>query len=575
MLKANRALKYLVLLAVFLFIIAISSFWFGSSSFSEKDVTLELESPLQASAGDEVIYKIKYANATKTTLYGLSFLFFYPTDSTIIKNGTTMEGQTESFTIDQLASGEKGEKEFKAFLVGDRGNIKSAKVNLSFKSGSLQSSFEKSAATSTTIVAMPVELTLVSPPNATAGQAINYILDYRNTSGSDVSGLVFEFTYPDGFIPDQYTPSPDKGNNTWQKSMLRNGAGERISIQGILNGKEGDNKSITVQLKRRIGDIYVGYEKASSVTVIANPILGVDISVNDTNEYSAYPGAELRYVVKYSNNSNLNLSGLNLSAKLEGEMFDFSSLNAQGGFFDDATKTILWNSSTVPDFINLGPGAKGQVTFQIALKSFSASGISGSSRDRFVKTTVKLSTPNVPPDSNTDEIAVYGSSTTKIGTQPNFTQLAYYNDTAFGSMGPLPPKVGEETYFTVHWQIINPGNDIGGVVVKGKLPPGVSWADQVNAYPDNPMPTFNPNTQEVEWDLPVVPFGIGLSNPKYEAIFRLKLKPSSTQKGSNIDLIREAKFSGIDNFTRQSVVISKKDLNTDNLTDRPKEGVVQ
>ncbi len=572
---ANRALKYLSLLAVFLFIIAISSFWFGNPSFSEKNVTLGLESPLQASAGDEVVYKIKYANATKTTLYNLNFLFFYPTDSTVIQNGTTVEGQTENFTIDHLAPGQKGEKEFKVFLVGEKGNIKSAKVNLSFKSGNLQSSFEKSALTSTTITAMPIDLTLVSPPNATAGQSIDYILDYRNTSGDDASDLLFEFTYPDGFSPKQFMSPPQQGNNVWLVPVIKKGAGKRISIQGTLDGKEGDSKSVMIQLKRKIGNIYVNYEKASSVTVISNPILRVEILANESSDYSAYPGAELRYVIKYTNSSNLNLSGLNLTVKLEGEMLDFASLNTQGGFFDDATKTILWNSSIVPDFINLSPGAKGQVTFQIALKSSFASNVSGASKDRFAKATAKLSTPNVPPDSNADELAAFGSSITKIGTQPTFNAIVYYNDPVFGATGPLPPKVGEESYFTIHWQIINPGNDINGVVIKGKLPTGVSWVDRVNVSPDNPKPVFNPNTQEVEWDLPTVRYGVGLSSPKYDASLSLKIKPSSTQKGVNINLMQNIQFSGTDNFTKQSVIISKKDLSTDNLVDRPKEGAVQ
>ncbi|KKT82763.1 MAG: hypothetical protein A3B99_02615 [Candidatus Yanofskybacteria bacterium RIFCSPHIGHO2_02_FULL_44_12b] len=574
MIFANKALKYLILFAALLLVVAISSFWFGGkSSFSEKDVKLELESPLQASAGDEVVYKIKYANATKTTLHGLNFLFFYPEGATFIKDGLTVEGDTEGFEVEELAPGQKGEKEIKVFIVGDRGNIKTAKVTLSFRAGNLQSSFEKAANTSTTIVSMPVELTLVAPPNITSGQPITYILDYRNISGEDISDLFFEVAYPEGFSVRSYDPQPDQGNNAWIVPMLDRGSGERISIQGILEGKEGEAKSITLKLKRKIGDIYVDYERASSVTMISSPILGVGISVNESSEYSAYPGDSLRYVVQYANNSNFNISGLNLSVKLEGEMFDFASLNAGGGFFDDSTKTILWNASTLPDFINLSPGARGQVNFRIALKQAFASG--GSSRDRFVKVIALLNTPNVLPDSNVEEIAVSISSITKIGTQPTVNQLAYYNDPVFGSSGPLPPRAGEETIFTIHWQITNPGNDIGNAVVKAKLSSGVSWMDQTSAVPDDMRPSFNPNTQEVSWSLPVVPFGIGVFTPKYEGVFRVKIKPSSIQRGSFVNILEEFQFLGTDNFTKLNVIIRKKDLNTEELTDRPKEGTVQ
>ncbi len=571
----NRVLKYLVLVAAILFVVAISSFWFSSSSFSEKDVTLSLDAPVQVSSGDEVTYKITYANATKTTLYNLNFLFFYPQDATILKDGNTIQGQTDSFKVDQLAPGQKGEKEFKVFLVGDKGNIKSAKVTLSFKSGSLQSSFEKSATIATTIVAMPIDLTLVSPPNATPGQAINYILDYRNQSSDDISDLLIQFSYPDGFSVQDSTPAPGQGNNVWSVPLLKKGSGSRISIQGTLDGKEGDSKSVEVQLKRKIGTTYIDYEKASSVTLISSPLMGLDVLVNESNNYSAYPGDDLRYTLKYSNNSNLNLSGLNLSVQLEGDMYDFSSLNTNGGFFDDSTKTILWNSSTMPDFINLSPGAKGQITFHITLNRTFPSGGSGSSRDRFVKATAKLSTPNVPPNSNAEELAVFASAITKIGTQPSISETAYYNDPAFGSFGPMPLQVGQETAFTVHWQIINPGNDIGGAVLSGKLPSGVFWMDQTSTDPGNQEPVFNPNTQQVSWSFPVVPYGVGIFTPKYEASFRIKIKPSSIQKGTEPYLLQGVQFTGTDNFTKQSIIINKKDMTTNDIFDMPRQGTVQ
>ena len=99
--------------------------------------------------------------------------------------------------------------------------------------------------------------------------------------------------------------------------------------------------------------------------------------------------------------------------------------------------------------------------------------------------------------------------------------------------------------------------------------------DQTSAVPDDMRPSFNPNTQEVSWSLPVVPFGIGVFTPKYEGVFRVKIKPSSIQRGSFVNILEEFQFLGTDNFTKLNVIIRKKDLNTEELTDRPKEGTVQ
>ena len=55
----TRVLKYLVLLAFLLLIVAISSFWFSGPSFREGDVILEIDGPTQAVSGEEVVYKLK------------------------------------------------------------------------------------------------------------------------------------------------------------------------------------------------------------------------------------------------------------------------------------------------------------------------------------------------------------------------------------------------------------------------------------------------------------------------------------------------------------------------------------
>ena len=571
----TRVLKYLVLLACGLLIVAVSSFWFGGASFRDKDVVLDIEGPTQSASGDEIVYKLKYSNATRSSLSDLNFVFFYPEGSTVVTDNGTSDNHSEEFNVKSLSAGESGEKELRAFLIGEKGNIKVAKAILSFKAGNLRSTFEKTATLSTTIVSTPISLTLVAAPSVVSGQSVTYILDYRNESSEDATDLILNFDYPDGFVPREYNPQPKNGNNSWTVKFLKKGSGERISISGTLNGQEGENKVASVTLKRKVGDGYVDYQKAFVATVISNPVLGVKILVNGLPDYAASLGDRLAYTIEYSNNSNLNLFGMNLAIKLEGDMIDFSSLDTRGGFFDEATKTITWNSSTIPDFANFEPNKKGQVGLNIILKSFFSSVSSGATADRFVKISAKFSTPNVPTGFNSDEISVSASLVTKIGTQPSLNQAAYYNDSNFGLSGPLPPKAGEETLYTIHWQLTNPGNAIESARVVGKLPQGVEWANMVKIDSSQVAPSFNPNSSEVTWSLNSLPYGTGISGPKYEASFGVKITPTIDNKGNIIKLIDNVQFIGIDSFTKQEVIISGGSLTTDSLVDRPREGTVQ
>src|SRR3989344_7958399 len=235
----NQLLKWLVLLALLLAIVSFLSFWFGSPSFFESGVKLDIEGPAQAAVGDEVVYKLKYSNTTKLDLNNMAFKFTYPDDSVVLKDGVVSKELSEIFTIDKLPPGQEEEKEFKAFLVGDRGNIKTAKAELSYKAGDLRTVFEKNTSLSSTIVGLPISLTLSAPPNSVPGQLVNYVLDYRNESGDDIVDLRFEFDYPDGFSVQKTTPTPNTGNYVWTVPVLKNSKGGRISITGTLNGKEG------------------------------------------------------------------------------------------------------------------------------------------------------------------------------------------------------------------------------------------------------------------------------------------------------------------------------------------------
>ena len=570
----NQLLKWLVLLALLLAIVSFLTFWFGSPSFSEAGVMLTIEGPTQVSVGDQVVYKVKYSNTTKLNLNSLSFKFTYPDDSVVLKDGTAIKNLSETFIVDQLSPGQSAEKDFTAFLVGDRGNIKTAKADLSFGAGSLKTVFEKSTSISTTIVGLPVSLTLSAPPNSVPGQSVNYLLDYRNESSDDISGLRFEFNYPDGFSFQKSTPSPNQGNYVWVIPVLKKGNGGRISIMGPLNGKEGDTKNISVALKRKIGDQYVNYEKSDTSSIIASALLGTQVLVNDSSDYSAFAGDDLNYTVKYSNNSNYNLIGVNLSVKLEGEMYDISNLDTKGGYYDNSNGTILWNASTVSDFANLAPNKKGQISFRIKLKNSIPSGATGS-KNLFVRASARLSTPNVPSGVGGDEIFAESSLVTKISTQPTLKQTAYYNDSAFGSSGPLPLQIGKETTFTIHWQITNPGNDMSGVKIIGVLPTGINWKNVVSVGSGQPEPIFNTNTSEVTWNLGVLPQGVGVTGAKYDASFQVSVKPSTNQKGSPILLTKDSKLSGQDTFTKQNIIVPVRDITTNDLVDRPSEGMVQ
>lgn len=570
----SRTLKWLILVSIGLLFVSAWLIWYGRPSFSEKDVIFQLKGPQQASSGDEAVYSLTFENRTRYDLRNLKVRFTYPSDSVVIKNGVVSAESSEAFTIDVLSSGDSTAREFKAFLVGDKGNIKDARAEIVFNAGSLRSSFQKSVNVSTAIISLPIALTLVAPPSAVSGQVVSYILDYRNESPGDVSDVQFEFKLPDGFSLSQTTPQPNAGQYVWSTPLLRRGSGARILIEGRLSGNERDVKTISVILKRKIDDQYINYEKAESTTIISSPLLSLDMKVNNVPDYTAIAGDDLRYLISYKNNYSQSLIGLTMAIRLEGDMFDLATLEDKEGFFDGATRTVFFNAASAPDLAALPAGKSGSVEFRIKLKPGFPTGISGS-RNFFVKATATLSTPNVPTGIDSNEIAVQSSVVTKISTQPTLSQTAYYLDPAFGSSGPFPPQVDQETVFTIHWQLVNPGNDMNEAQVRAQLPTGVVWKNVISSGTNQSQPFFDRNKSEVIWNIGLLPQGVGIFTPKYEASFQVSIKPSIADKGSSPVLIKEAVFSGTDSFTKQNLIVRAADVDTSRIVDRTDLGAVK
>lgn len=576
---SRRRIKLFSLGAAVLLAVALVFFFLGRGSFSESNVELKIEGPQEISAGELVSYKITYANNNKVSLSGVKLNFFYPGDAIIMRDQNILNVTNENFDIGELKSGESGKKTLTAYIVGDRGNIKMARATLAFKPSNLGSVFQKEASLATTITTLTVPITLVAPPTVINGQNINYLVDYRNQSKEDLKDLRFQVHYPEGFKSSKFSPQPTtrgQGRDIWEISLLKQGEGSRITIQGTLNGGERETKIVSVILQKKIttanGESYVDFEKTEASSVISTPLLSVGFVLNDSTDYTAHLSDFLRYDVNFKNNSNADIANLSLSVHLDGNMFDLATVKSDG-FFDSRLNTIFWNSSTIPELGNLRPGQSATVKFEARLKDNFPGGIGA--RDSFVKTSALLETPNVPADLDVDKLTAESELITRISTAPTFNQKILLSDSVFGSSGPFPPKVDEKTVFTVRWNLVNPSSNLTPAKVTAVLMPGVAWEDRVRLSGSQPQPVYDDRQKTVTWDLGALPAGVGVSFPQYEANFQISISPSVNQVGQSAPLLKSVRFDGTDTFTGEKISRTILDVSTSNISDSQASGVVE
>lgn len=562
-LNLNRLLSWLVVLAVVAALVGIAFFFFSRSTFSPANADLKINVSEEISSGEKVNYKIIYANHNEKPIKDLQLTFFYPSDAVDIRHGQLTNLQTESLKLENLAPNEEKSVEFSAYLVGNRGDIKKARAILSFYGEGIQSIFKKETTVATNISSLPVSLTLVAPPNAVSGQEVTYLLDYRNESPDNLADLKFKFDYPNGFTT--------MAKSVFDLKNLKAGEGDRISVAGTLRGAEREGKTVAVTLQRKIGDLYVDFEKSSANTVISTPPLSAEILINDQKDYGAQLGDELEYQIKFNNNTDTDIFGLTVSAKLEGTMFDFNTVRGDG-FFNSAAKTVTWNASVSPLLNHLAPRQTGAVSFRVKIKnSFSGS---GGVKDSIVKISAVAETPTIPPGFDLDRLSAQAERVTKIVSLPSLTQKGFRQDATLVATGPMPPKAGQKTTYVISWEIVNIPNDILKARVKGVLPAGVEWENKTRVSGQQPSLTFNSGSREVVWNLETVPAGTGGQFPKYGAWFMISATPSANQVGQAIKLIKDAFLEGEDGFTKQDILVRVNDVTTNDLVDFPGNGNV-
>ena len=131
---------------------------------------------------------------------------------------------------------------------------------------------------------------------------------------------------------------------------------------------------------------------------------------------------------------------------------------------------------------------------------------------------------------------------------------------ALFSSGPIPPKVEQETTYTVVWGLSNSSNTISKGIVRSSLPGWVKFAGSVS--PANENFAYNSSTREITWNVGNIPRGTGITTGSREVSFRIILAPSLSQLGTAPTIINEAVLTGHDDFANVDVRVYKSPLST-------------
>jgi len=569
----EKILKKGIIILTIAAVIFAGLFFILRQRFDSSKVSVAIFSRDRVVSGEDVNYVVEYKNNGRITLKNVKLTFVYPEGSfPIAAQNLQKIGDLESSVVDlpDLEPGGSGNKEFRASLSGLKDEKKKASAKLIYNPANFSSNFENSGEFENEIFLVPLVLDFDLPEKVVSGQNLAFALKYLNTSDIAFSNLSLSVEYPQGFSFISSLPLSDGGSNIWQITEIGPKEEGKILISGVLTGNQGEIKTFGTKIEKKQNDFIKTLSENLASVSISLPPLAVKLLVNNNRDYIANAGDDLNYSLVYQNTSDVAIGPVFIDLKLDAKVLDLSTLRLRSGFFNNISNMVIWNESVLPGLKMLEPGFRDTIAFTVKVKNKDKIPIKNFIDKNFtIPVSVKIDTASVPISLRGTQLSGEDSLSTKLNSKLTLIAKGFYQDSKMPNSGPIPPRVGQTTTYTIYWDVTNLANDVENVIVEGYLPPYITWLN--NFFPSNADIKYDKNSGKIFWTIGKLPANTGILYPVKELVFQIGLTPSSSQIGNQVELVKPMIIRGKDAFTGAQLENSASAVES-NVPDDPSIG---
>jgi hypothetical protein len=567
-LKADKkkAIKWGALILGGIAFILLSGFAYikiKQSAFTEEKVRVAIEGIDNVESGQSVKYKIIISNENRIDLKNAKLALNYSENfSPNEKSGLKIENQSNSnIEIGKIKSKSKSEYEIEGSFLAPQDFVVYLHATILYSPSSSNSTYQSKSQLGVNIKNSPIVIDFYAPQTLSSGDQAEYVVNYKNNSSKTFDDIRIQIDYPSEFSFVSSDPGTSEKNNLWYVGSLGPQKEGKIISRGIMQGSGGEVKIAKAAAGSRgsSGQLIIYNQKQATTKITSSAlVIAQEINTEDTNVDA---GEVLEYKINFKNQGEIGLRNAVVTFEVQSEVLDFSKLQVGNkGSFDINSKTITWKASDVPVLKNLEPGKGGELRFSIPV--YSNIPVNNKDDKNFkIVTVAKIDSPDVPTPVGRNKTISSNTLELKLNSKIVLTALGFYNDSSISNTGPIPPKVGEETTYTIHWKIINVSNEISDAKVSSSLPSGVKWKNKIS--PDNEKIEYNERTNEIVWQLGKLENGMGVFNLAREVSFQISITPQPNQINQAVKLLNPATFTANDLFTKKELKFQVQEKNTE------------
>lgn len=546
--------KLVIVLSIVLFLAALAVAIYvllgGANVVSSKNIEIDLVGPTSIKGGEAGNWQVIITNKNKTNLELADLIIEYPEGSRPVSGSF---GGTNNFSerrsIGEIKAGETASEQIGAYLFGEQDTDKTFKFTLEYRPAGSNAILAATQEQTVRLLQSPLEISLTFPKEANAGEEIALEADIVSNAQTLIKDVSFKMEYPAGF---EYLGSdlkPAAGDNVWHLGDLESNMKRTIKIRGILQGQD----LMELSFRASAGPLdqngeVIAYGYATQSIILKKPFLNLGVEVNGKieEETIASSGDELSVIIDWQNTLPTKINNAAIEVKINGSAADQRTISVSKGFYRSFDKTLVWNQSSSPDLSGIDPLGTGKAKFKFSILNPLPNDIIKQGNP-VISLDVTIQAERITEDQGRVKITNHLTKDIKIATLFQLSRWALYYSGPFKNSGPLPPKVGKETTYTVIWSLTNSSNNVSGATVSAFLPSYVRWLDKFQ--PEDADVSYNQTTGEVVWRAGLIPSGTGILSSAKELAFQISFLPNVAQVGSQPTLVSEATLSGKDSFT--------------------------
>ena len=582
--KTLRFTGMLLLVIIIVVWVVVVLMWYRSRvTVTDDQVGLTIDAPIEFTAGEEIFYKIMYKNKSRVAWQNVELVFNTP-------RGFNFSGSNQEVSITRnsvvwrvgdIASGAEGEFHVRGLLIGEQNETATGKVDIlvtpeNFPSGR----FLKSTVLATTITALPLEVALDIPKDAASGERVLASISVRNLSNHSLEGVYLKLRPAENIELStddiDFTSGYLETSKEWRLQSLDSLESGDFTFVFYVTGQPGEARIIDVEAGiRQKDEEFTQRELTYIVTVSASEVLVKQTYNESLGPIVVKAGDTVQGKVHYSNVGTVGLKDVIVKVKFEGIGFFPSSLQFHGGAYDSAKKTVMWSAATVPELAILQPQQGGEISYSFTvLPTHEYPEAGEGAKNNVIVSVATVDSPDIPTPVGGQKSVVSDRAVLSVETDLSLDVDAFYDDGRLGlnSEGPLPPKVGETTSYTVRFRVGSSLNDVSEARVVAVFPDGVRFTGK--SYKTNGEMMFNDRTGELIWSIPYMEGGVGRVRPPQELHVQVEITPGEQLVDHDVSFLNKATIEATDQFVDQEVSVLTKDFPT-TKTAVPGRGIVE